>query len=272
KNIRIQFTPIRIDAHQKKINMPKRPSLKRKTAAGPHGRQLKYKRTPLIRRPTNFTVGKPLSDGVFRPPRENFGVAGFELQPAIRKVSLRYVAEILLNAGSGANDHWIFRANGLFDPDITGTGHQPKGFDQLMTLYGKYTVVASRCKIAPYYTTAGEPSYILVHLMNGTSDATIDTIEEAMEQQNRSKIIFSGNQIDEKHSEATLGVDFKQYLGLNPEDADQLSGGESGNPTKGVYFVVNQVPVNGNDPAARTVLVQIEYDVVFTYPIEVASS
>lgn len=37
---------------------------------------------------------------------------------------------------------WQFRLNSLFDPDFTGTGSQPTTFDQWMTLYDRYRVIA----------------------------------------------------------------------------------------------------------------------------------
>lgn len=38
--------------------------------------------------------------------------------------------------------YWQFRINSLFDPDFTGTGSQPVGFDQWMALYDRYRVLA----------------------------------------------------------------------------------------------------------------------------------
>lgn len=37
---------------------------------------------------------------------------------------------------------YILQLNGLFDPDLTGGTHQPYGFDQMATLYGRYVVHA----------------------------------------------------------------------------------------------------------------------------------
>lgn len=38
---------------------------------------------------------------------------------------------------------WTFAANSLYDPDATGGGHQPMGFDQLSLMYNRYSVLSS---------------------------------------------------------------------------------------------------------------------------------
>lgn len=45
---------------------------------------------------------------------------------------------------SGSMDQYQMRLNSLFDPNYTGTGHQPFGFDQLTALYSRYRVY--KCK------------------------------------------------------------------------------------------------------------------------------
>ncbi len=61
------------------------------------------------------------------------------------KTKLRYVTQLEL--GSGTNDfasHHFYRANSAFDPDLTGTGHQPMGYDQLALFYDHYTIIGSK--------------------------------------------------------------------------------------------------------------------------------
>jgi hypothetical protein len=41
----------------------------------------------------------------------------------------------------------IMNLNSLFDPNRTGTGHQPYGFDQLAALYNRYRVLSTRWRV-----------------------------------------------------------------------------------------------------------------------------
>jgi len=53
---------------------------------------------------------------------------------------LRYSDQITLNPSTGANAHYRFRANSIFDPDYSGVGHQPYGHDNLQAIYRSYVV------------------------------------------------------------------------------------------------------------------------------------
>ena len=58
-----------------------------------------------------------------------------------------YEAGINVTATTGLAGNHFFSANGCFDPNVTGTGHQPMGFDQMMLFYEQYTVVRSKISI-----------------------------------------------------------------------------------------------------------------------------
>lgn len=56
-------------------------------------------------------------------------------------VSLMYSDTYTLNPGiAGVGATQQFRLGGLHDPDYTGVGHQPNGYDQLYGLYERYQV------------------------------------------------------------------------------------------------------------------------------------
>ena len=64
--------------------------------------------------------------------------------PLKMAATLLYSDQITLNPAAGTVSKHVFSANGLFDPNITGVGHQPRGFDQYMALYNHYTVIGAR--------------------------------------------------------------------------------------------------------------------------------
>jgi hypothetical protein len=65
--------------------------------------------------------------------------------------TLHYSDYIDVNVTSGTLGYNLFRANSLYDPDSTGTGHQPIYFDTFAALYSKYRVTALRYsfRVAP---------------------------------------------------------------------------------------------------------------------------
>jgi len=69
--------------------------------------------------------------------------------PKTYRTSLKYVTQVLLDPGVGglAATH-VFSCNALNDPDVTGSGHQPRYYDQLMATYNKYRVVGARIRVA----------------------------------------------------------------------------------------------------------------------------
>lgn len=57
-----------------------------------------------------------------------------------KTVTLRYVEDFTLNPGSNDTSVYVFRANSIFDPNYTGTGHQPMYADFYAAIYQYYKV------------------------------------------------------------------------------------------------------------------------------------
>jgi hypothetical protein len=68
------------------------------------------------------------------------------LVPDTMIVHLKYSDVVLLTnlAGTGV---YTFSLNGMYDVDITGTGHQPLGFDQWSAFYTSYQVFSSSIRV-----------------------------------------------------------------------------------------------------------------------------
>lgn len=72
------------------------------------------------------------------------GKPGF---PDMFVTTLDYVSNGTFAGGVPTPTAQVFLANSLYDPDSTGTGHQPKYYDQLIAVYGKYLVYGCKYEL-----------------------------------------------------------------------------------------------------------------------------
>jgi hypothetical protein len=105
-----------------------------------------------------YAMAKLRSFNNYESPRIGF------LDPH-KYITLKYcdVYNFTLTTGTATNQ--VMNLNSLFDPDRTGTGHQPYGYDQLATLYNRYRVYVTEWKITFHAESVG--FYICVVPSNG---------------------------------------------------------------------------------------------------------
>jgi len=63
------------------------------------------------------------------------------------RVTLKYSQQMIVTETTGTATSYLFRGNGPFDPDLTGTGSQPCGFDQWSSFYTRQRTLGSRIKV-----------------------------------------------------------------------------------------------------------------------------
>lgn len=180
---------------------------------------------------------------------------------------LRYCDYIALNPGAGgiAAVH-VFAANGLYDPDITGIGHQPSGFDQLMQLFDHYTVISAKCRVEAFSADATYGQWIGVATMdqNGVLADQRAYIEGGHSNWNQVSPSTYGYQ-NAAVVEQTFSC--KKFLGRpNPLDEDSLRGNSTQNPAEGAYFHVWCGPGGTLDGAGVNCQVTIDYFAILTEP------
>lgn len=86
---------------------------------------------------------------------------------------LKYVEQVLISNTANIFTDYQFRLNSLFDPNSTGTGHQPYGFDQLAQLYNRYRVykVNYTITVEPNNTNTGLVAVVCNNSTNSLSGA-----------------------------------------------------------------------------------------------------
>lgn len=88
---------------------------------------------------------------------------------------------------------YAFRLNSLFDPDITGVGHQPLGFDQMKLFYAKYVVNKVHIQIRIIF--ADDPNTVLIAAVTPSSNivwALSNKFVYELQEQPRVTVIAAG--------------------------------------------------------------------------------
>jgi len=153
--------------YERKTSMPKRAY---KKAAPKKYVKKTYGRKPSDRNLTSG-IGGSLSTLVKEPWQPLFS--------ASVKKRLRYSTTFVGGCTTGAiTSTQVFRANDLFDPDFTSTGHQPMGFDQMMTFFNHFTVVWAKITCVFKCTSGSNPTVCLRVDSDSTPLTVIDRIVE----------------------------------------------------------------------------------------------
>lgn len=97
-------------------------------------------------------------------------------------VTLKYYETKSRSDATTVGSNQIYNLNSLFDPDRTGGGHQPYGFDTLASIYNRYRVLRTRYKII--FGASSMTYHVGIVLSNGTLNTPVvsqPTFEQALE-------------------------------------------------------------------------------------------
>lgn len=179
--------------------------------------------------------------------------------------TLKYVGFSTLNPGAaGIPASHVYSANGAYDPDITGTGHQPRGFDQLMALYDHYFVVRSKIILTVLAPRSNESNIVGIILQD---DATPESnMNQALENRHT---VSRGLSYGNGSVKMSLPFESKSYFALKDRD---LFGTVGANPADQAYYIVFCQPCNPVDNNNVDYMVEIEYTIQFNEPNNVAPS
>lgn len=199
--------------------------------------------------------------------------------PMSRIVKHRYVDYITIAGGGvGAPGYYVFSANGMYDPNITGTGHQPMFRDTFAAMYNHYTVLGSKIKVKAWGELAtGSYGAVLACKLDDDGSTTYNN-GRIMEQGGKlvTYKVMRENALTGGASYCTLtkGFSAKKFFGIkDPEDNETVGALVGANPADQAYYVLHwQHPDLSTTVGTLKAIVQIDYICKWAEPADQVQS
>lgn len=180
------------------------------------------------------------------------------------KSQLKYSDMYTLTSSTSPSSQ-VFSLNGLFDPNITGVGHQPRGFDQLMLLYDHYVVIGASIDILFHNNDSnrGVSCFAMIRDSATAETSYVDCLEDS------TRIV---RQLGARDG---AGANTRMKFNINPNkfltrskplSDPELKGSVSANPAEQCYLHMGHIAedlVTGN---TTSLTFTITYTAVFIEP------
>lgn len=241
----------------------------------------RQRRRPRTRKTQNLAT-KPPTVARMQPERAQIlRVPLFPISKRLR-TQLYYEPDINMSMpGSGNAINYVYSANGIFDVNITSTGHQPMGFDQMMLLYEQATVLSSTIVVRFMPTV---PAVCAVSLSPDTSTLTnpAQIVENGLCRQRLYSGVGAQASVNAtaltQERGITLSCRVASYFGRKTDreiiNDDNLYTTAAANPVEQVYYIISawQFRPDGSTSHVVDFDVQLVYDVVYWEPRKLAIS
>lgn len=191
------------------------------------------------------------------------GIPGFRSLSYRTKLTYYDVATITTGAGSAGTR--VYSTNGLYDPDVTGAGHQPMPFDQLMLSFEHYVVTAAKMTVNFKNTNTTNTQSVAISLNASSTPVTAygSLCENGVIVRDRLGMYPYDDSVKTLSMPINVGRfgDVRQLL-----DNPSYEGSAAANPTEQSYFHIsawNPDSVSSTDCICE---IYIEYFAVFREP------
>lgn len=201
--------------------------------------------------------------------------------PDKKVVTMRYFFQKTMLAPAIIPATQSFRANGLFDPDFSVGGHQPRGYDQWMALYWNWVVLSAKITVKfsrPFELIpppANSEAFIAgIKVTENLADTDIDAFD--MVERKGASFRYSENN-DARAFFKTINmkkaVSTGKFLNIKNLNEEHDYHGTAGvDPVRQLYFMINAVSRDAIDAGEIVISGWIDYRVRLLNPRQVGAS
>lgn len=172
---------------------------------------------------------------------------------------LRYCDVYNVTSTIGARSINVYAANGIFDPDISGVGHQPLYRDNWVNIYDQYVVIGSKITVTFSPTSATVP---MICGIAGNDDTTVQTSVIALQEINNASSLLMGTAGSQP---VTLSSTFEplEMFGVDAKADGASQTNVGSNPTELWCWGIWTATADGTSTASASIKIEIEYTVKF---------
>jgi hypothetical protein len=175
--------------------------------------------------------------------------------------------EKAINLDSGAIGtpvSYVFNLNSLYDPDYSGIGQQPIGFDQFMNFYDHYTVMGAKVRVDFINTDTIHSQTVVLQLKDDFTTST--DVEAIIENGNCRYLKLGPRDSGSATGTLTLNVSMRKFFGVKDILQPKYSGQVSSSPNDSCYLHVINSPDFSVDNATVRCSVLIQFVAMLTEP------
>lgn len=174
---------------------------------------------------------------------------------------LRYADTYNLAGGVPTPNAQVMLMNSLYDPDSTGTGHQPLDYDQFTAIYLKYLVVEFEYHLTLYNLATIGTKWVVAMSETDISSRTVDALSEI-------KYCKSGIVGRADGGDCMVKVSgrmpLSKIMGQRILDSDSsMYSNYNASPADGAFFIVKCASLDGTSNANMYVKADIRYHAFF---------
>lgn len=186
----------------------------------------------------------------------------------------RYLENLQLSTALGTPVAYTFQINGMYDPNISGSGHQPLGYDQMSAIFQAYTVVGARVSFTCWNRDSDEfLGFGIYFSEHGNPLATLG-IQGLLEQGASKWVILPPAAQSQGPRTLTAKISTKKFFKVNNiMDDEESRGTTTSNPSRPLFMhVFVWQPDGGSTSAGGSFYMTLDQVAVWNRPNSMAQS